>query len=175
VEDTSRPSTTAGLQRQGSSRDKYASNSRTFNGSTSHFFVSTDQYYAGPSSTTALRHAFMRKVYGILTVQLLVTVAIACWCMFDVGMRTFCIEHKTALYFGLLIPLFISLCILSKVKNKYPKNYFALLFFTVVESFVLGIICALHYDNGRGAIILQTFGITMAVFLLLSLYTCPFK
>merc|ERR1712079_41182 len=47
-----------------------------------------------------------------------------------------------------------------------------LLIFVGMESVLVGVICAIYYENGAGEIILTSFGLTMVVFSALSLLSC---
>lgn len=72
----------------------------------SHFFVASAVVYEG-DHTPDLRRGFIRKVYGILTTQLLLTVLISALFMFNEPARTFAVEHRLAIVLGTFIPLIV--------------------------------------------------------------------
>lgn len=126
-----------------------------------------------------LRAGFLRKVYGILTFQVLVTLGIAATCMFTPAIRdTFVhitVYWQIGRYFCvvLFIPTSVSLGALGSpsVKSRYPVNYILLGIFTISMAVNIGYVCSLYHYTGHGALILQAFGATCAIFLGLTLYT----
>jgi len=118
-----------------------------------------------------LRLAFIRRVYGILTCQLLLNVAIAALCMYNKSMRSFCIGWPRLMVWGTFIPAIVCLLSLFLLKNKFPWNGLILFAFTCFESLAIGSICAMAQASGIGAIVLHAFGITCAVFVLLTAFT----
>jgi FtsH-binding integral membrane protein len=123
----------------------------------------------------SLRNAFIRKVYSILVVELIVTVGICAFCMYYSPVQQFCVDHPQAIIYGSLIPTIIALVALFFYKQHYPCNFVLLSVFILLESWTIGVVCALYKEGGRGQLVLQAFGITLAVFLSLTLYTCQSK
>lgn len=116
--------------------------------------------------------AFIRKVYGILTFQMIITVAMCMIAMFVpaaqrafIGMLT-----SSGLRFLLFIPTMCTLCALHAKKAVHPTNYYLLILFTVLMSCNLAGICALYAKAGMGILILEAFSITMGAFGGLTLY-----
>lgn len=145
-----------------------------------------------------VRMGFVRKVYALLSTQLLMTVAIVTlfiWRAFPTwqpcnlliasdGSLVRC-ATMSAFGFGILtnswviwaafVPLLIMVCCMHTVKNTYPLNYAALFLFTAVESAVVAILCVMYYGAGYGEQILIAFGVTVGIFLVLTLFTLQSK
>lgn len=116
-----------------------------------------------------LRWAFIRKIYSILALQLLITVAVAA---VVVAARPVALFFSTtgaglALYIIIIITPFIVLCPLYYYHQTHPVNYFLLGLFTVSLAFIVGLTCA--FTNGK--VILESVILTAAVVISLTLYT----
>ncbi|KAF3436255.1 hypothetical protein FNV43_RR23347 [Rhamnella rubrinervis] len=116
-----------------------------------------------------LRWAFIRKIYSILSLQLLVTIAVAA---IVVSVRPIAHFFTTtgaglALYIVLIITPFIVLCPLYYYHQKHPVNYLLLGIFTITLAFAIGLTCA--YTSGK--VILESVILTTVVVLSLTLYT----
>ncbi|KAL3849897.1 hypothetical protein ACJIZ3_011779 [Penstemon smallii] len=116
-----------------------------------------------------LRWSFIRKIYSIVSIQLILTVAIA-----SVVVTVHPISHfftstgaGLALYIVLIITPFIVLCPLSYYYQKHPVNYFLLAVFTVAIASAVGLTCA--FTSGK--VILEAVILTAAVVVSLTLYT----
>ncbi|XP_014271228.1 protein lifeguard 1 isoform X1 [Halyomorpha halys] len=91
-------------------------------------------------SDKSIRLGFIRKVYGILMVQLTVTLAFIALFTFHDGTKVYVTQHP-ALWWISLILMFV--CLLSmaccgEVRRKAPMNFIFLSVFTLAESFLLG-------------------------------------
>ncbi|XP_038692751.1 protein LIFEGUARD 2-like [Tripterygium wilfordii] len=116
-----------------------------------------------------LRWSFIRKIYSILTIQLLVTIAVAA---VVVSVRPISVFFATtgpglALYIVLIITPFITLCPLYYYHQKHPVNYFLLGIFTISLAFAVGLTCA--FTSGK--VILESVILTTVVVVGLTLYT----
>ena len=128
-----------------------------------------------------VRAAFIRKVYAILSTQLLMTVGIC------VGLIYASFVHGDPHYpssFGYwlagpgyyvsFIAILLSMCTLCGVfscKNSYPMNMFGLALFTSGISFSISTICVIYYGSGFGPQLLLAFIISTATFLALTVFT----
>ena len=113
-----------------------------------------------PPVTPLQKMEFVRKLYAILSTQLLLTVLIvvalvafsfkdwdpAKFTTFGSGLM----EAAGAVLMVTLLPMLILICVLFYQKNVYPLNYILLFVFTVLESFIIGIFCVLYYADGHG-------------------------
>jgi FtsH-binding integral membrane protein len=114
----------------------------------------------------AARTGFIRKVYGIVACQVLLTiamVALACW------------SHQFALYcaYAQEYTWYISLAVLVGLryrKNSYPQNYLLLLALTVTTGTTVAASSALYFYTGNGAAVWSASALTAIGFLSLSVY-----
>lgn len=160
----------------------------------------------------AIRMGFIRKVYSILSTQLLVTVAIIvafvglsfydwdpfknaidesecpvggheleCYncerngttlCLTDFG---YSILSNSWITWVLFVPMIAFICLLHCVKNTYPVNYIVLFLYTGVMGVFLGFICTSYFAAGWGDQVLMAAGITVGIFLALTLFTMQSK
>ena len=87
------------FHRQGSSRE--GKTKHVFTLHTSHLWLDPSEHYDG-DHTQELRMGFIRKVYGILSAQLLLTVGVAALCMGP--WHAFMLANSTAMFWGTFIP-----------------------------------------------------------------------
>ncbi|KAH7517251.1 hypothetical protein FEM48_Zijuj09G0043200 [Ziziphus jujuba var. spinosa] len=116
-----------------------------------------------------LRWAFIRKIYSILSLQLLATIAVAATVISVRPIAHFFSTTTTglALYIVLIITPFIILCPLYYYHQRHPVNYFLLGIFTITLAFAIGLTCA--YTSGK--VILEAVILTAVVVVSLTLYT----
>ncbi|XP_044486715.1 protein LIFEGUARD 2-like isoform X1 [Mangifera indica] len=116
-----------------------------------------------------LRWSFIRKVYSIITIQLLATIGVAATVVSVRPISEFFVSSGAglALYIVLIITPFIVLCPLYYYHQKHPVNYFLLGIFTISLAFVVGLTCA--FTSGK--VILESVILTAAVVVSLTLYT----
>ncbi|OWM69376.1 protein LIFEGUARD 2 [Punica granatum] len=116
-----------------------------------------------------LRWAFIRKIYSILTLQLLLTVAVASVVVFVHPIARFFVTTGAglALYILIIILPLLVLLPLYYYHQKHPVNYLLLSIFTTCLAFAVGLTCA--FTAGR--IILESVILTAVVVVSLTLYT----
>lgn len=117
-----------------------------------------------------MRWAFIRKIYGILSVQLLLTVIVAAIVVVNIHpIAHFILSSHAglAIYIVLVISPFIVLCPLSYYHKKHPINFILLGLFTVLLSFAVGMSCA--FTSGK--VILEALILTAVVVVSLTLFT----
>ncbi|KAG6571454.1 BI1-like protein [Cucurbita argyrosperma subsp. argyrosperma] len=129
----------------------------------------TTPLYPTMLESPQLRWAFIRKIYSIITIQLLATVAVAATVVYVPSISTFLSTTRAglAVYIILLIMPFITLIPLSCYAQKHPVNLVLLGIFTVSFSFAIGLTCA--YTSGK--VILEAAILTAVVVVSLTLYT----
>jgi len=125
-------------------------------------------YVADAEAT--IRNGFIRKVYGILSVQMVVTVMVACLFMFEPSCHSFVLSSPGFFTAALWSPLAILLVLACNSKT-YPLNMYLLSAFTLAEAYGVGVICAAYQERGDGFVILQAFILTATVFVSLTAYT----
>uniref|UniRef100_A0A0E0D6Q7 BI1-like protein n=1 Tax=Oryza meridionalis TaxID=40149 RepID=A0A0E0D6Q7_9ORYZ len=116
-----------------------------------------------------LRWAFIRKVYTILSIQMLLTIAVASVVVFVRPVALFFVSTPAgfALYIFLIILPFIVLCPLYYYYQRHPVNLLLLALFTAAISFAVGLTCAFT----KGEVILESAILTAAVVVSLTAYT----
>ncbi|OVA05395.1 Bax inhibitor 1-related [Macleaya cordata] len=116
-----------------------------------------------------LRWAFIRKIYTILSLQLLLTIAIASIVVFVHPVAEFFVSTGAglALYIVIIIMPFIALCPLSYYYQRHPVNLLLLTVFTASLAMAVGLTCAFT----KGKVILESVILTAVVVISLTLYT----
>merc|ERR1719163_682763 len=94
-----------------------------------------------------IRAGFIRKVYGILSIQLLFTVASSAFFMFHEPTRAFVLHTPSIMMTAAFLP-FGFLLGLHCYKDSHPTNVFLLGGFTMAISYTTGVICAAYYQHG---------------------------
>jgi FtsH-binding integral membrane protein len=113
-----------------------------------------------------LRWAFIRKVYGILSTQMMLTTAVAAVIVFSTPVKEFFASSPGLLLAIAFLPL-VLMCPLYYYQQSHPLNLVLLGFFTVGVSLTVGISCA--FTNGL--IVLEALLLTATVVLSLTAYT----
>ncbi|XP_057780923.1 protein LIFEGUARD 2-like [Salvia miltiorrhiza] len=116
-----------------------------------------------------LRWSFIRKIYSIVSIQLLLTIAVSAVVITVHPISDFFTTTNAGvvLYVFLVITPFIVLCPLYSYYRSHPLNYILLALFTVSLAFAVGLSCS--YTNGK--VILEAFVLTAVVVVSLTLYT----
>nr|CDS33079.1 transmembrane BAX inhibitor motif containing [Hymenolepis microstoma] len=118
-----------------------------------------------------IRMGFIRKIYSILSLQLLLT------CFTGAVMFTFkesislFLSDRPSILIGLVIASLVLLIAMFIKRYDNPINFILLFGFTLAESFLVGL-AVVHYDVG---VVLQAFFITMAVTIGLTMYAMQTK
>ena len=91
-----------------------------------------------------IRLGFIRKVYGILTFQLLFTSFFSLWCMSSDSLKKFLLENRGLFYLIFFLEIVLSFTIIccKGITRSVPINYILLMIFTFAESYIVGFICA---------------------------------
>ncbi|NXY24493.1 LFG4 protein, partial [Atrichornis clamosus] len=126
------------------------------------------------SASVHIRMAFLRKVYSILSIQVLLTTVTSAIFLYSTGVQAF-VHERPAL---LLISGFGSLAVivaLTLYRHQHPVNLYLLFGFVMYCSLIdrlLFLFIVSFYDV---SIVLQAFILTTAVFLGLTAYTLQSK
>lgn len=93
----------------------------------------------------AIRLGFIRKVYGILCGQMLLTTFVCFLSMFSNSFLKFQVENIWLILMAMMITLVIPclVCCKEDIFRKVPTNYIILAVFTLCESYIVGFICGL--------------------------------
>jgi len=139
----------------------------------SHHFVPPEHHFKPEDIDAINRAGFIRKVYGILAAQMIMTATIATWCMSTETIRMAVIHIFGVPYMSILflIPTIAVLFCMMAAKSSYPMNFALLFVFTLLMSFDIGSICAVYAQTGQAGVVLEAFGLTAFLFCALSAYT----
>lgn len=124
-------------------------------------------------SEKAVRRAFIRKVYGILFSQLLLTGGIVSFFLFYEPLKLY-VKRSSVIYwvaFAVMLFCLIAMVCCEGVRRKFPTNLIFLGIFTSAEGFMLGTLCA-HFEVDA---ILIAVGITAGVTFGLTLFAFQTK
>ncbi|KAK1294616.1 BI1-like protein [Acorus calamus] len=113
-----------------------------------------------------LRWGFIRKVYGILTAQILLTTIISSFTVLYAPLNDTLTDSPGLLFALAILPL-VLLCPLYLYRERHPLNFVFLGLFTVCLSLTIGVACA----NTEGKIVLEALILTSAVVCSLTGYT----
>ncbi|CAL9778598.1 unnamed protein product [Musa acuminata subsp. burmannicoides] len=126
--------------------------------------------YPNMMESPQLRWAFIRKVYSIVALQILLTIAVAGVVNFVEPVRSFLLSHTTAslvVYILIIISPFLVLLPMIYFRERHPLNLLLLTLFTICISLAIGMACA----TSKGKIVLQSAALTATVVVGLTLYT----
>ncbi|RNA37083.1 lifeguard 1-like, partial [Brachionus plicatilis] len=124
-------------------------------------------------SDVKIRHAFIQKVYSIVSLQLLITVTITALFVFLEPVKISFYSNIWILWIalgGTLVILIVLVCCES-VSRKFPINIILLMIFTVFESILIGAISAVFNINT----IFIALGITSVVVIALTIFAFQTK
>ncbi|CAO2654099.1 Nn.00g108320.m01.CDS01 [Neocucurbitaria sp. VM-36] len=121
-------------------------------------------------ATLDIRMAFIRKVYAILTVQLLATAAVSFVSMTSVTYRTWIRENQWMMWVS-LFGAFAFLGLTFWKRKSYPTNLLFLAGFTAMEAYSISVIVS--FTDSK--IVLEAVVFTFGIFVALSLFACQTK
>lgn len=115
-----------------------------------------------------VRNGFIRKVYSILSIQLIATVLGALPFHMSEGVRTFAMTHVGMLYviLALNVGLLLVLVCFPGMARKYPANYALLGGFTITETVLVGFISSMYETT----VVMLAFGVTAGIVIGLTCY-----
>jgi len=123
--------------------------------------------------SVSVRHGFIRKVYGILSAQLLCTLVFIAAVCSSAANKSW-IQHQQGLLWtcvALSLVFVLTLACVPAARDSYPANMFLLGAFTLVESYILAFISSTYSADS----VLQAVFITTLVVVGLTLYTFQTK
>uniref|UniRef100_A0A8C0DHH2 Transmembrane BAX inhibitor motif containing 4 n=1 Tax=Balaenoptera musculus TaxID=9771 RepID=A0A8C0DHH2_BALMU len=122
------------------------------------------------SANVHIRMAFLRKVYSILSLQVLLTTVTSTFFLYFDSIRTFVHESPALILVCALASLGLIFA-LTLNRHKHPLNLYLLFGFTLLEALTVAFVVT-FYDV---YIVLQAFILTTAVFLGLTVCTLQSK
>ncbi|XP_072901322.1 protein lifeguard 2a isoform X1 [Hemitrygon akajei] len=155
-------------------------------GSSSGYVSATFSPYSQPSNSESIetsaaeawnnqivRHRFVRKVYAILMVQLLITFGIVAVFMFCDPVKRY-VRKSIILYytsFGIFISVYLVLACCTRVRRCFPWNLILLSIFTLSMSYMAGMLTTYHNTK----IVLLCIGITALVCFTVTIFSFQTK
>lgn len=128
-------------------------------------FGDTDNYtYSSPLSSS-IRPAFVKKVYGILSIQLLFTFLMCYASMTYTKFKLFQLENTGILSFFTLLTIILPIVIMcnKSLARQVPTNYLILGAFTFGESYIVSTVCGIYDPNTVSMAAFLTLGITFGL------------
>jgi FtsH-binding integral membrane protein len=118
-----------------------------------------------------MRRGFIRKVYGIVFVQLLITAACCLLAMTNKDIAHFQRKNEGVKWAAIIasIILVLVLSCYTEIARKVPINYLLLMLFTACEAYLVSLACVLT-KNPKVVIMAAT--MTCALVFALTLYAC---
>lgn len=112
-----------------------------------------------------MRLGFIRKVYGILSVQLFVTTLFVFVGCVSSAFQAFVVNNPWVLLLALLFSIgsLLSLACFSNVVNRVPANYILLGIFTFCEGYIVACICGIYDPVSVLIAAVMTLGMTLAL------------
>ncbi|CAI9118385.1 OLC1v1019950C1 [Oldenlandia corymbosa var. corymbosa] len=131
--------------------------------------VEGGQLYPGMMENPQMRWAFIRKVYLLLCIQLLISFGVGCVMFFNTTIKYFMVTTRIGIAILIASAVFtIILCLtMGCFMKKHPWNYVLAVLFTLCMSILIGVACAFK----RGEIVLQAAGLTVLITVGLTLFT----
>ncbi|XP_063236635.1 protein lifeguard 4-like [Bacillus rossius redtenbacheri] len=117
-----------------------------------------------------VRMGFLRKVYGLLGVQLLITTAVAGVCMLQEDVKAFIHSNDWLLVCAFVLS-FVFLVALHVKRREFPANLALLAGFTLVQAYSVGVLVT-YYEQ---AVVLHALLLTVAVVAGLTAFTLQTK
>ncbi|KAK5339199.1 hypothetical protein LTR43_012537, partial [Exophiala xenobiotica] len=121
--------------------------------------------FGGPVSeaTIDVRMSFIRKVYSIVTVQLLLTVGLLCLSIFSSGYHNWIQSNSWTMWVSLFGAIGFMVLTFGKSKS-YPTNMIFLGAFTTMEAYSISVITSFYESR----IVIEALVIALAVFMALA-------
>ncbi|KAK4989329.1 hypothetical protein LTR50_003321 [Elasticomyces elasticus] len=121
-------------------------------------------------ATLDIRMQFVRKVYSILTVQLLFTAALSAVSFSSASYKTWIQTNQWMMWVSLFGAIAFMLLTFWKRKS-YPTNLLFLTGFTALEAYAISVITSFYESR----IVLEALIFTLGIFVALTLFACQTK
>ncbi|EFQ32630.1 hypothetical protein CGRA01v4_09538 [Colletotrichum graminicola] len=134
--------------------------------------IPDDFKYGGSvaEATIDIRNQFIRKVYAILTVQLLVTGGVSTISFLNDGYKAW-IQAHPGLVFGSLLGAMVMMLLTFWKRKSYPTNLLFLSAFTLMEAYSISVIVSFY----KVGLVLNALFLTAGIFIFLTAFACQTK
>ncbi|KAL7469119.1 hypothetical protein ACHAXS_009365 [Conticribra weissflogii] len=120
------------------------------------------------------RRLFIRKVYSILALQLVLTGLVSTFMVLHVPTQAYVLTHGWPVGVSIILSIVLIVALMC-LKDKHPENEILLACFTVVEAFLVGSVTTAYCAAGYKGIVLEAVFLTGAIFIGLTLFTFQSK
>ena len=120
------------------------------------------------------RRIFIRKVYSILAVQLLVTGLVCAFMSLHVPTQAYVLSHGWPMWTSVVLSIVLIVALMC-MKDKSPQNMYLLSAFTLVEAFLVGTVTTAYCAAGERGIVPEAMFLTGAIFVGLTVFTFQSK
>ncbi|KAK2594731.1 hypothetical protein QQS21_007581 [Conoideocrella luteorostrata] len=121
-------------------------------------------------ATVDIRNQFVRKVYTILTLQLLATAGVSSLTFFSESYRNW-IQAHPGLVWASLIGAMVFMGLTYWKRKSYPTNLLFLSLFTLAEAYSVSVIVSFY----KTSIVLNAVILTAGIFIFLTVFACQTK
>jgi FtsH-binding integral membrane protein len=121
-------------------------------------------------ATVEIRNQFIRKVYSILTIQLLATAGVSSISFFSESYKAW-IQGHPGLVFASLFGAMIFMGLTYWKRKSYPTNLLFLSLFTLTEAYSISVIVSFY----KTSIVLNAVILTAGIFVFLTAFACQTK
>ncbi|KAK1758102.1 inhibitor of apoptosis-promoting Bax1-domain-containing protein [Echria macrotheca] len=121
-------------------------------------------------ATIDIRNQFIRKVYTILTVQLIATAGVSALSFTSEGYKSWIQSHPAMVWISLFGSMAFMLLTFWK-RHSYPTNLLFLSGFTLLEAYTVSVIVSFY----KAPIVLNATILTAGIFIFLTLFACQSK
>ncbi len=127
---------------------------------------------SGAFAEATIRRGFVKKVYGILTAQLVLTMAIIAF-FYIPAVAEYAVGNIWLFWvaFAMTFACLIALACCPDVRRKTPGNFICLCIFTLAEGFLMGCVAATYTAEE----VLMAIGITVVLVVALTLFAWQTK
>ncbi|XP_014235708.1 protein lifeguard 1 isoform X1 [Trichogramma pretiosum] len=121
----------------------------------------------------SIRQGFIRKVYSILMLQLLITFGMVALFSFNANAKQFALQHTEIVWICMIVTfvLLIAMACCTNVRRQAPMNFIFLMIFTIAEAVLLGFVSSMHDEK----YVLMAVGITVVICFSLTLFAFQTK
>ncbi|KAL2140320.1 hypothetical protein VTI28DRAFT_3964 [Corynascus sepedonium] len=121
-------------------------------------------------ATVEIRNQFVRKVYTILTVQLIATGAVSALSFMSEGYKSWIQSHPGVVW-GSLFGSMVCMLLTYWKRHSYPTNLLFLSAFTLLEAYTISVIVSFY----SAALVLNAVFLTAGIFIFLTAFACQTK
>ena len=111
-----------------------------------------------------------RKVFGNLTVMLLITASISAIFMYNKNVQNYVIAHQGWVWVSYIL-LFINLFAAFAYRQHHPTNICLLYSFSVLTGYMVGVVCAVYDKAGYRHYVALAAIATISIFIILTAFT----